>query len=92
MENVLKADPESEYDEPTRKWAYPTLSLTLRFMCPLVDHDSQDSPEWIYVGWRETAHHGRIVSELKMESEDGTVLCVGSMDSIKIPIGWYDKA
>lgn len=92
MENVLKSDPESEFDEPTRKWAYPTLSLTLRFLRPLVNGEGQERPEWVYVGWRETAHHGRVTSEIKMETEDGAVVCVGSMDSLMIPIEWYNKA
>lgn len=92
MENVLKADPESVLDEPTRKWAYPTLSLTLRFLRPLYSAAEQKSPEWMYVGWRETAHHGRVTSEFKMESEEGATVCVGSMDSIMVPIEWYNKA
>lgn len=92
MENVLKRDPMSEFDEPTRKWAYPTLSLTLRFLRPLGGRDGCSVPEWVYVGWRETAHNGRVTSELKMETEDGAVVCVGSMDSIMVPIEWYNKA
>lgn len=92
MENVLKEDPTSEFDEPTRKWAYPTLSLTLRFLRPLVNSHNQDGPEWMYIGWREMAYHGRVTSEFKMETEDGAVVCSGSMDSVMVPIDWYSNA
>ncbi|WOO85305.1 uncharacterized protein LOC62_06G008806 [Vanrija pseudolonga] len=89
MENVLKKDACSPFDEPTRKWAYPTLSLTLRFLRPLAAAPGEVNPEWLYVGWREQALNGRVTSEFKMENENGEAICVGSMDTIMLPIEWF---
>lgn len=83
MENVLKADPHTIYDEPTRKWAYPTLSLTLRFLRRPADD------EWMHVAWREHALHGRVTSEFRMEDENGEAVCVGNMDSVMVPFTWF---
>lgn len=83
MENVLKEDASSVLDEPTRQWAYPTLSLTLRFFHPVA------GAEWMHIAWREHAQHGRVTSEFKMETEAGDVACVGNMDTVMVPFAWF---
>ncbi|KAN0066585.1 hypothetical protein ACQY0O_000679 [Thecaphora frezii] len=84
MENVLKKDASSHYDEPTRTYAYPTVQFTLRFL-----GEVPKETEWVHSSWRETLINGRIISDIVIRAEDGTPLAIGQMDSLMFDMRWY---
>ncbi|PWN47603.1 hypothetical protein IE53DRAFT_390271 [Violaceomyces palustris] len=84
VENVLKKDPESELDEPVRGYGYPTTQLTLRFLRTV-----PEGVEWVHTSWRESVINGRVVSDIRIATEDGVPIVIGQMDSLMFDMRWY---
>ncbi|TKY88275.1 hypothetical protein EX895_002627 [Sporisorium graminicola] len=84
-ENVIKKDATHPRDVPTRKWAFPTLQYTVRFLAKI-----PEDTEWVSVQCRETILDGRIVSDVLMSTEKERLpIAVCQIDSIMFDMRWY---
>ncbi|KIS65761.1 uncharacterized protein UMAG_06465 [Mycosarcoma maydis] len=83
-ENVIKQDPCHPHDVPTRKFAFPTLQYTIRFLAK-VPHDT----EWLHTQWRETVVDGRIISDVYITTEQGAEpVAICQLDSLMFDMQW----
>lgn len=83
-ENVIKKDPLHPHDVPTRKYAFPTLQYTIRFLAKI-----PPNTEWLHTQWRETAVDGRIISDVYITTEqDAKPIAICQLDSLMFDMQW----
>lgn len=83
-ENVIKEDPLHPHDIPTRKYAFPTLQYTIRFLSKL-----PEDTEWLHTQWRETAVDGRIISDVFITTEkERKPVAICQLDSLMFDMHW----
>lgn len=83
-ENVIKQDPLHPHDVPTRKYAFPTLQYTIRFLSRL-----PEDTEWLHTQWRETVVEGRIISDVYITTEkEAKPVAICQLDSLMFDMRW----
>ncbi|KAJ9477270.1 hypothetical protein PHBOTO_006522 [Pseudozyma hubeiensis] len=83
-ENVIKKDPMHPHDVPTRKYAFPTLQYTIRFLGKI-----PEETEWLHTQWRETVVDGRIISDIYITTErEAKPVAVCQLDSLMFDMQW----